>query len=81
MATSQSKKSANIKSGSKRTSQKATDAEILLFWHTATNKLEELPGVSCQHMNIEERGKMLAVLVSDGVQWDDAGNPVFNAGN
>ena len=81
--TSQRTKSKTTRKGSRSTSQnkKAGRKEILLFWHTATNKLDEQPGVSMERMNIEHDGKVKGVLAITGVTWDDAGNPVFNAGN
>lgn len=54
---------------------------MLLFWHTATNKLDEQPGVSMERTNIEYGGKLIGVLAISGMTWDDAGNPVLDAGN
>lgn len=81
--TSQQKKSkTTTRKGSKSTSpKKANREEVLLFWHTATNKLDEQPGVSMERTNIEYGGKLIGVLAISGMTWDDAGNPVLDAGN
>ena len=78
--TSVPKQSATTKTASKSTRQKTSPSDRLRMLQALLNDVDEIKGIAVRYTTIFDEGHRVLAIIVYGVDVDDAGNLIYDAG-